>query len=85
MARSAAAGNETAPMLTTSMPLPGDDEFPAGRHHIIARILQLISMRNQRRDDHLVIAVLRETQPFAGQFAGQAQQLQVGLWTRCAG
>ena len=58
---------------------PGDDEFPAGRHYIITRIVQIITMLHQSRDDHIVIAVLGEPQSLAGQLARQAEQIQVGL------
>ena len=53
----------------------GDDEFPARRHGVIARVLRRIAHIDQRGNDHIIIGVLREAQPLLGKLRTQIIQL----------
>ena len=53
----------------------GDDELPAGRDGVVARILEVVAHLHQRGDDHVVVGVLREAQALLGQLCAQLVEL----------
>ena len=53
--------------------MDGDDELPAGGHDIIAGILLRVPFLHEPGDDHVVVAVLRESQPLAGELRPQEE------------
>ena len=53
----------------------GNDELPAGRHCVVARVGLIVAHPDQRRNDHIVVGVLREAQPLLGQVCAELIQL----------
>ena len=47
------------------------DEFPAGRHGIIACILRAVAQFFKSRDNHVIVGILREAKPLFGQLGSQ--------------
>ena len=45
----------------------GDDELPARGNDVVSGIRQIVAHLHQRRDDHIVIGILREAQPLTGE------------------
>ena len=52
-------------------PCSRDDEFPAGRHGIIASILRAVTQFFESRDNHVIVGILREAKPLFGQLGSQ--------------
>ena len=45
---------------------------------VIAGVFQIVTMRDQCRNDHVVVGVLRKAQPRGGQLGGQTEYIDVG-------